>query len=110
VLLHPGGVSLAGEVEGTEPNEHGGRVVTTVRLDKEFATVRSVPFLKIDTEGNEMEVLKSAEGLLARKAIKSLVVEFRPGQVEMARLLYSHGFRCLLVDHVFFNLGGAFYP
>jgi hypothetical protein len=57
-----------------------------------------------------MEVLKSAEGLLARKAIKSLVVEFRPGQVEMARLLYSHGFRCLLVDHVFFNLGGAFYP
>ena len=89
---------------------HHGREVTTVRLDEEFASVTSVPFLKLDVEGNEMEVLRSAEGLFHRKAIRSLVVEVRPNQVEMAELLYSHGFRCVIADHVFYDGGGKFAP
>ena len=44
--------------------------------------------MKIDTEGHEHEVLKSAKLLLSRDIIKYLVVEIRRHQTQMVNFLY----------------------
>lgn len=52
-------------------------VVEMTTLDKWCAKARieQVDFLKIDTEGHDLEVLKGATGLLARHAIKLIDIE-----------------------------------
>ena len=69
---NPGGVGLGGVTSGTSNN-----AVVSVRLDDIFNS-SSILFMKIDTEGNEFEVLKSARNLLSSKRIKFMVIEIRP--------------------------------
>ena len=91
---NPGGVGITKAVSaGEEPTE-----VESVRLDDMFFEAQSqILFMKVDTEGNEFEVLKSAEKLLAEKRIKYMVIEVRPSQTEMVNFLYSHGYWCTLI-------------
>ena len=75
-------------------------IVTTVTLDNLFlGKVESIPFMKIDTEGHEHEVLKSAKLLLSRDIIKYLVVEIRRHQTQMVNFLYENRFTCRLLDY-----------
>ena len=89
---NPGGVGLGGAAQHKHVN-----TVESVRLDTMFAHVKSVPFMKIDVEGGEFKVLKSAEGLLKRGALHSCVVEVRKNQGEMVQYLYDNGFTCTWV-------------
>lgn len=49
--------------------------MTTLDLWCNTARIEKVDFLKIDTEGHDLEVLKGAEGLLARQAIGLIDIE-----------------------------------
>ena len=87
---NPGGVSL-----GSPADENAYGAVESVRLDDMFPPPNfSVLFMKVDTEGNEFEVLKSAEALLSQRLIQYMVIEIRPTQVEMVDFLYAHGHSC----------------
>ena len=59
---NPGGVGIRAGVQDST------RLVKSVRLDDVFDASRSIIFMKIDTEGNEFEVLKSAERLFVCKS------------------------------------------
>mmetsp|Transcript_2452 Transcript_2452/g.3864 ORF Transcript_2452/g.3864 Transcript_2452/m.3864 type:complete len:336 (+) Transcript_2452:219-1226(+) len=91
---NPGGVGISGEAsDGT-----ASLTVTSVRLDDLFASSEGgVLFMKIDTEGNEFEVLKSADGLLSAHKIHNFVVEVRQHQTDMVEFVYSHGYTCALI-------------
>jgi len=91
---NPGGVGIGRAVS---PKEHR-QEVKSVRLDDIFFdTEDTIVFMKIDTEGNEFEVLKSADKLLARQRIKYMVVEIRPSQTELIHFVYNHGYECVLI-------------
>jgi len=88
---NPGGVGIVDG--GQDPT----RSVKSVRLDDVFGVSSNIFFMKVDTEGNEFHVLKSAETLLTAQQIKYMVVEVRPSQVEMVNYLYEHGYTCSLI-------------
>lgn len=91
---NPGGVGITGEASGGATS----LTVTSVRLDDLFAdSAGDVVFMKIDTEGNEFEVLKSAERLLSAHKIHNIVVEVRPTQTDMVEFIYAHGYACALI-------------
>ena len=93
-LSNPGGVGIGrGVSPGEQPQE-----VESVRLDDVFFdTGDTILFMKIDTEGNEFEVLKSANKLLGRQMIKYMVVEVRPSQTDLVKFVYNHGYGCNLI-------------
>ena len=88
---NPGGVGI---VDGGQDST---RSVKSVRLDDVFGASGDIVFMKVDTEGNEFHVLKSAENLLSGQQIKYMVVEVRPSQVEMVNYLYEYGYTCSLI-------------
>ena len=88
---NPGGVGI---VDGGQDST---RSVKSVRLDDVFGASSDIVFMKVDTEGNEFHVLKSAENLLSGQQIKYMVVEVRPSQVEMVNYLYEYGYTCSLI-------------
>ncbi len=63
-----------------------------------YGKVKSIPFVKIDTEGHEYEVLKSAKLLMSQNIIKHLVIEIRSHQTQMVRFLYENRFTCHLLE------------
>lgn len=94
VPSNPGGVGLTGEA----PDGTTEVTVESVRVDDMFADGKGdVLFMKIDTEGNEFEVLKSAERLLSTHRIHYMVVEVRPSQREMVEFVVNHGYSCALI-------------
>jgi len=96
---NPGGTGMKDVVSDTHRVETSN-IVTTVTLDNLFlGKVESIPFMKIDTEGHEHEVLKSAKLLLSRDIIKYLVVEIRRHQTQMVNFLYENRFTCRLLDY-----------
>ena len=96
---NPGGTGIKDVVSDTHRVETSN-IVTTVTLDNLFlGKVESIPFMKIDTEGHEHEVLKSAKLLLSRDIIKYLVVEIRRHQTQMVIFLYENRFTCRLLDY-----------
>ena len=91
---NPGGVGLQQELtKGTA----GETTVGTVNLDEMFIDKSNIVFMKIDTEGHEFEVLKSAKQLLKEQKIKNIVVEIRSDQVEMVEFMYKNGYTCDLI-------------
>lgn len=58
--------------------------VGVVRLDQYLSFNNTIEILKIDTEGNECEVLKGAEGLFNRGIISNVVLEFWPNGLRKA--------------------------
>jgi FkbM family methyltransferase len=91
---NPGGVGISKEAFDSSAS----RTVTSVRLDDLFDKLKGgVLFMKIDTEGNEFEVLKSADGLLSAQKIFNFVVEVRQHQTDMVEFVYSHGYTCALI-------------
>jgi len=94
---NPGGT---GVVDVVKAGDETSNIVSTVTLDSLFyGKVESIPFVKIDTEGHEYEVLKSAKLLLSQNIIKHLVVEIRSHQTQMVNFLYENRFTCHLLDY-----------
>ena len=94
---NPGGT---GVVDVVKAGDETSNIVSTVTLDSLFyGKVESIPFVKIDTEGHEYEVLKSAKLLLSQNIIKHLVVEIRSHETQMVNFLYENRFTCHLLDY-----------
>ena len=94
---NPGGT---GVVDVVKAGDETSNIVSTVTLDSLFyGKVESIPFVKIDTEGHEYEVLKSAKLLLSQNIIKHLVVEIRSHQMQKINFLYENRFTCNLLDY-----------
>jgi len=97
---NPGGTGVVDVVEAGLSGDETSNIVSTVTLDSLFyGKVESIPFVKIDTEGHEHEVLKSAKLLLSQNIIKHLVVEIRRHQTQMVNFLYENRFTCHLLDY-----------
>jgi FkbM family methyltransferase len=104
---NPGGTAVM-DVVATDTHDETSNIVTTVTLDNLFyGKVESIPFVKIDTEGHEYEVLKSAKLLMSRNIIKHLVIEIRSHQTQMVRFLYENRFTCHLLEHEKKNIWNA---
>jgi FkbM family methyltransferase len=96
---NPGGTSLMDIVTLDARVDDTSNIVSTVTLDNLFyEKVESIPFVKVDTEGHEYEVLKSAKLLMSRNIIKHLVVEIRSHQTQMVNFLYENRFTCHLLE------------
>ncbi|MDE0863623.1 MAG: FkbM family methyltransferase [Rubripirellula sp.] len=61
-----------------------------------------IHFLKIDTEGHELEVIKGAQSLIANDAISVLQIEF--GSLNLHSRIYFNDIRMLLPGFHFFRL------
>lgn len=86
---NPGGVGL---VVGSDAST-STRTVKTVTLDGEFPSPARIQFLKIDTEGHELPILRGAKSLFAEHRVDSVVLELRAHQAkEAAEFLYSNGY------------------
>jgi FkbM family methyltransferase len=71
--------------------------VPTVTLDELVSPYKQVDFVKIDTEGSELDVITS--GVNALEKIQRLIIEVRAKhQVEILRLLRSVGFVMVNLD------------
>ena len=82
--------------------EHSSRCVSIVTLDDEFPGSEEMDFLKIDTEGHDLKVLKGATRLLARTRFvqfeyNSYWVSVGSSLAEALRLMESMGFVVFLI-------------
>lgn len=101
---NPGGVGIQNlKIVSTDSTDEV--LVNSITLDEMFfGKVSTIPFMKIDTEGHELHVLKGAKNLLHENIFKHMVVEIRSHQGDMVKLLFSHGYKCSLIrDDVAFN-------
>jgi FkbM family methyltransferase len=75
------------------------RSITLERLLK-LNRIKKVSLLKIDTEGSEMEILKSSERILAN--IDKIVIEFHSGRLkkQIKKFLRKNCFRLLFEENV----------
>jgi FkbM family methyltransferase len=80
--------------------------VTTLDLHAKALGLEAIDFLKIDVEGFELSVLKGARGLLARHAVRWIMVEVGDLTCANARVapgailaeLSAHGYRLRAID------------
>jgi FkbM family methyltransferase len=78
--------------------------VDVVTLDHQFPDLTPT-LLKIDVEGFEVRVLRGMKGLLARSALRGLIIEVHPPEIarfgdetpELLQTLGDHGFRLYYV-------------
>jgi FkbM family methyltransferase len=86
---NPGGVGML------ITTANASRAGKTVTLDGEFPAPALIRFLKIDTEGHELPVLRGARSLFEGHRIEAVVLELRASQaVDAAEFLYSKGYTC----------------
>lgn len=76
--------------------------LTTLDLFCEREMVYSIDFLKIDTEGNELNVLKGAKQLLSGNTIKMIQFEF--GECDVFSRVFLRDFYAMLPDYNIFRL------
>ena len=78
---------------GLAPSPLGGTTrtvaVRAVRLDSFVAeqNIGAIDFLKIDTEGHDLQVLRGARGLLDRRAVRIIQFEYGQANIESRDLL-----------------------
>jgi hypothetical protein len=78
------------------------RLVSVGRLDA--LDLGEIGILKVDVEGHETQVVRGAEGTLARKGVRDIVFEHEAGYPsDLTQLLESMGYGVLLMD---MTLGG----
>jgi len=94
VKLYLGEVNTGGQgIEGFVPNSNKFEVVRQDTFDNVFGKkLDKIDLVKIDTEGNESEILKGAHNFLYNKKIKNIIFELN-GQ-ETKKLLESYGYSC----------------
>ncbi len=97
-------LSTGGRI-GRRDNAATGRV-TAIRLDGTAIQERGqVSLVKIDTEGHELQVLRSMTAMLERSAPDMLVeCVFDSGTAEIEALLRARGYRFYLVDEAALGL------
>src|SRR6185436_3522307 len=61
-----------------------------------------VDFLKIDTEGNELKVLKGAQSLLQKNAIRAIQFEFN--EMNVVSRVFLRDFYDILAGYTFYRL------
>jgi FkbM family methyltransferase len=76
--------------------------LTTLDLFCEREAVRGIDFLKIDTEGNEFEVLKGAGKLLSTHKIK--IIQFEFGECDVFSRVFLRDFYAILSDYNIYRL------
>lgn len=64
-------------------------LVTTLDAFLELEGIDVVDFMKIDTEGNELAVLKGGMGALSSRKIKTIQFEFGSGQINSRTFFYD---------------------
>lgn len=82
----------------------GGLLIKVERLD-DFAKTENIDFidfLKIDAEGNELNILKGARRLLANKSIRCIQFEF--GKINLYSKAFLKDFRKELKEYQLFRL------
>ena len=76
--------------------------VNTLDAFVDLHGVQQIDFLKIDTEGNELDVLKGATRLLREDRIRFIQFEFN--EMNMTRRIFLDDFREALPNHQLFRL------
>jgi hypothetical protein len=76
--------------------------MTTLDRYCERKGIIQVDFLKLDTEGHELEGLRGAKNLLESKKIK--VIQFEFGEMNVFARVYLKDFYDLLKDYRFFRI------
>ena len=64
--------------------------------------ISTVDFLKIDTEGNELKVLKGAQSLLQKNAIRAIQFEFN--EMNVVSRVFLRDFYDILAGYTFYRL------
>jgi FkbM family methyltransferase len=79
--------------------------VRCVRLDDHLPDVRNIDVLKLDVEGHEFDVMKGAQELLARKALRHIIFENNACSfdAEIVSLLKHYGYDSYLLTRTFFG-------
>ena len=88
-------------IHGSKSISHRVPCVTLDRFAKE-KKIKEVKFLKIDTEGNELNVLLGAAQLLKEKRIETIQFEFN--EMNTVSRVFFRDFQELLPDHAFYRL------
>ncbi len=96
--LHPGVIETIHH-GSSEPLE-----VDVITLDEFAATNRisSIDLLKIDTEGNELEVLKGASRLLSEGRVEAIQFEFN--EMNLVSRVFLKDFANLLTGHTLYRM------
>ncbi|MGC3982204.1 MAG: FkbM family methyltransferase [Steroidobacteraceae bacterium] len=91
-------------IEGLHKGASTAHKVRCVRLDEfcKSKDIDSIDFLKIDTEGNELDVLRGAGALLQDGRIK--VIQFEFNEMNVVSRVYMRDFVNLLSDYELFRL------
>jgi FkbM family methyltransferase len=78
---------------------HKVKAFTLSQVMNQYLTSDEIDFLSIDTEGHELEILKSID--LNRYKIKAVCVEhnFREGSEEMVKYMVNNGYEHLYSEH-----------
>jgi FkbM family methyltransferase len=76
--------------------------MTTLDLFCEREDVTGIDFLKIDTEGNELNVLKGGQKMLAAKKIK--IIQFEFGECDVFSRVFLRDFYLMLSDYNIYRL------
>ena len=94
--------SLFEEVFSLEENEKTKKFEITVTTLNEFAELNKIDFIKIDTEGNEIAVLRGASKLLAENRIGCIQFEFN--EMNCISRVFFRDFTTLLKDFEFYRM------
>jgi len=76
--------------------------MTTIDSFCKLKYITNIDFLKIDTEGNELNVLKGAEKMLAEGRIK--IIQFEFGECDIFSRVFLKDFYTILADYNIYRL------
>jgi len=79
---------------GHQLNDKKGIMCACVTLDN-FKRLSNIPmnYIKIDTDGNEYDIIRNAHTVLADPETRSVLIEVNDHKKEILEIFQSHGFR-----------------
>jgi FkbM family methyltransferase len=89
---------ITGENSATNHISVDGELTPVCALDDVLKDINDMTFLKIDTEGGDLMVLKGAEGLLRRNPGSIIQVEVTGDRGPTAELLKKYGYGVYIID------------